>query len=86
MIGKVKKDIMGISVREGDIVIRPKFGAFSFHKVLKVTEKGLKLSVKRVQYNNNRTSYVTDSKSKEQIKEHNSSIYIGSWTNLLIIE
>ena len=82
----VKKDIMGIPVKEGDIVIRPKFGTLIFHKVLKVTEKGLQLSVKRVQYNNSRSSYVVDSRKKEEIKEQDSSIYVSSWTNLLIIE
>lgn len=85
MVGKVKKDVMGIPVKEGDIIIRPKFGAFSFHKVLKITKKGLKLSVKRMQYRNG-TSYVLNSGKKEDIKEHDSSLYISSWTNLLIIE
>lgn len=69
------KDTLGIIVKEGDVILRAKFGNLVTHKVLKINDKSLVLSVERKTYGyNNRNSYITDTPN---LNLHNSNIRIS---------
>ena len=38
------KDFLGNTIREGDIVVRAIHSSFNFHKVIKITKRGVRLS------------------------------------------
>lgn len=43
-MNNVLKDFFGKEIREGDIVVRAMFSNLDYHKVLKITRKGITLS------------------------------------------
>lgn len=80
----MEQDLLGKDLDIGDIVVRPKFSTFTFHKILKFTKKRIVLSVKRqpLQYSVNSKVYILDdylydTHNPEEVENHNSYIYIN---------
>lgn len=82
------KDFLGRNIEKGSIVARAIHSGHTFHRVLKITPKGIRLSrgkaMKSYTYRSYRTGEmlthsweaVGGSSTIEGIKEHNESIYL----------
>ena len=73
------KDFLGNDLKEGDIVLRPKFKSFTLHKIKRFTKKRIELSVRRVtklDLHKKEYLWLEDSRSIKDISTHNGLLFI----------